>query len=31
MGDDFRERVRNLGKCAMEKSVVEHFILAEKP
>lgn len=31
MGDDFSERVRNLGKCAMEKSVVEHFILAEKP
>jgi SAM-dependent methyltransferase len=31
MGDDFGERVRNFGRCAMEKRVVEHFILAEKP
>jgi len=31
MGDDFGERVRNFHRCAMEKRVVEHFILAEKP
>jgi SAM-dependent methyltransferase len=31
MGDDFGERVKNFGRCAMEKRVVEHFILAEKP
>jgi hypothetical protein len=31
MGDDFGECIRNLGRCAMEKRVVEHFILAEKP
>jgi sarcosine/dimethylglycine N-methyltransferase len=31
MGDDFGERIRNVGRCAMEKRVVEHFILAEKP
>jgi SAM-dependent methyltransferase len=31
MGDDFGERVRNFGRCAMEKRVVEHFMLAEKP
>lgn len=31
MGDDFGERIRNFGRCAMEKRVVEHFILAEKP
>jgi SAM-dependent methyltransferase len=30
-GDDIGERIRNLGRCAMEKRVVEHFILAEKP
>ena len=30
MGDDFGERVRNFGRCAIER-VVEHFILAEKP
>ena len=31
MGDDIGERIRNFSKCAMEKRVVEHFILAEKP
>ena len=31
MGDDIGERVKNAGRCAMEKRVVEHFILAEKP
>ena len=31
MGDDFGECIRNLGRCAMEKRVVEHFILTEKP
>jgi SAM-dependent methyltransferase len=30
-GDEFGGRVRNFGRCAMEKRVVEHFILAEKP
>jgi hypothetical protein len=31
MGDDIGERVKNSGRCAMEKRLVEHFILAEKP
>jgi SAM-dependent methyltransferase len=31
MGDDIGERVKNVGRCAMEKRLVEHFILAEKP
>ena len=31
MGDDIGERIRNFSRCAMEKRVVEHFILAEKP
>jgi SAM-dependent methyltransferase len=31
MGDDFGERVKNFGRCAMEKRVVEHFIIVEKP
>jgi len=31
MGDDIGERIKNVGRCAMEKRVVEHFILAEKP
>jgi len=31
MGDDLGERIRNVGRCAMEKRVVEHFLLAEKP
>jgi SAM-dependent methyltransferase len=31
MGVDFGERIRFVGRCAMEKRVVEHFILAEKP
>jgi SAM-dependent methyltransferase len=31
MGDDIGERLKNAGRCAMEKRVVEHFILAEKP
>jgi ubiquinone/menaquinone biosynthesis C-methylase UbiE len=31
MGDDFSERVKNFGQCALEKRVVEHFILGEKP
>jgi sarcosine/dimethylglycine N-methyltransferase len=31
MGNDFGECIRNFGRCAMEKRVVEHFILAEKP
>ena len=31
MGDDIGERIRNVARCAMEKRVVEHFILAEKP
>lgn len=31
MGDDLRERIKNVGRCAMEKRVVEHFILAGKP
>ena len=30
MGDDFGERLMNVGRCAMEKRVVEHFMLAEK-
>ena len=30
MGDDFGERSRNAGKCATEKRLVEHFILAER-
>ncbi|MEK6591783.1 MAG: methyltransferase domain-containing protein [Pseudomonadota bacterium] len=30
MGDDFGERLANVGRCAMEKRVVEHFMLAEK-
>ena len=31
LGDDTAERIRNFSRCAMEKRVVEHFILAEKP
>src|SRR5262245_54559878 len=31
MGDDMGDRIKNFGRCAMEKRVVEHFILAEKP
>jgi len=31
MGDDIGDRIRNFNRCAMEKRVVEHFILAEKP
>ena len=31
MGDDIGERIKNVSRCAMEKRVVEHFILAEKP
>jgi SAM-dependent methyltransferase len=31
MGDDIGERVKNAGRCALEKRVVEHFILTEKP
>ena len=31
LGDDMGERIKNMGRCAMEKRVVEHFILAEKP
>jgi SAM-dependent methyltransferase len=31
IGDDIGERIRNVSRCAMEKRVVEHFILAEKP
>ena len=31
MGDELGEGVRNMGRCVMEKRVVEHFILAEKP
>jgi SAM-dependent methyltransferase len=31
MGDDMGERIRNFSRCAMEKRVVEHFILVEKP
>lgn len=30
VGDDFADRLRNAGRCAMEKRTVEHFILAEK-
>lgn len=30
MGDDFSERAMNVGKCAAERRVVEHFILAKK-
>ena len=30
-GVDIGERIRNFGRCVMEKRVVEHFILAEKP
>ena len=31
LGDDIAERIKNMSRCAMEKRVVEHFILAEKP
>ena len=31
MGDDMGDRVKNAGRCAMEKVVGEHFILTEKP
>jgi hypothetical protein len=31
MGDDIGERIKNSGRCAMEKRTVEHFILTEKP
>ena len=31
LGDDMGERIKNMSRCAMEKRVVEHFILAEKP
>ena len=31
LGDDMGERIKNMGRCAMEKRVGEHFILAEKP
>jgi hypothetical protein len=31
MGDDMGDRIKNFTRCAMEKRVVEHFILAEKP
>ena len=31
LGDDIAERIKNFSRCAMEKRVVEHFILAEKP
>jgi hypothetical protein len=31
IGEDIGERIKNRGICAMEKRVVEHFILAEKP
>ena len=31
LGDDIAERIKNISRCAMEKRVVEHFILAEKP
>ena len=30
MGDDFVERVRNSGRCAMEGRIVENLVLAEK-
>jgi SAM-dependent methyltransferase len=30
-GDDIGERIRNVGRCAIEKRILEHFILAEKP
>ena len=30
MGDDIGERITNVGRCAMEKRVVEHFMLAKK-
>ena len=30
-GDDIGERIRNVGRCVMEKRILEHFILAEKP
>ncbi len=31
MGDDIGGRIKNVSRCTMEKRVVEHFILAEKP
>ena len=31
MGDDIGDRIRNVGRCAIEKRVVEHLIMAEKP
>jgi len=31
MGDDIGERIKNFSRCAIEKRLVEHFILAEKP
>jgi hypothetical protein len=31
MGDEFADAARNMGRCVVEKRVVEHFILAEKP
>ena len=30
LGHDTGERIKNYSKCALEKRVVEHFILAEK-
>src|SRR5262245_29423480 len=30
LGDDMGERIKNMSRSAMEKRVVEHFILAEK-
>ena len=30
MGDDIGERVKNAGRCPMDKRMVEHFILAQK-
>jgi ubiquinone/menaquinone biosynthesis C-methylase UbiE len=30
MGDDAVERLRNAGQCALERRMLEHFILAEK-
>ena len=31
MGDEFGDAARNMGRCVVEKRVVEHFILAERP
>ncbi|HKV43833.1 MAG TPA: hypothetical protein VJT32_04045 [bacterium] len=30
LGDEFAVRLRNVSKCAMERRLIEQFIIAEK-